>query len=98
VMNGHSRSPAETSVRLGLVDAGFPTPQPLAATAIGYDAPKVGIEFGNGTSRFDMQAGWTMISATDVRNPHIIVCLVRMAVIERGYPLWRLERVAGRRA
>ena len=98
LMDGGSRSSAETLVRLGLIDAGFPKPRRLAPTVIGYEAPMVGIEFGIATSSFGMKAGWTVISAADIRNRHVIVCLVRMAVIERGYPLWRLERVAGRGA
>jgi hypothetical protein len=82
-------------VRLALIDAGFPAPRTdLAGIALGYEAPMVGVEFGTGTKRL----GWQLISAAHVRNRHVVVCLVRMAVIERGYPLWRLQRVAVRRA
>jgi hypothetical protein len=103
LMDGGSQSPRETSVRLALIDAGFPTPRTQftvteentsALIAMGYEAPMVGVEFGTGTPEFLVRAGWTMIPAADVRNPQVIVYLVRAAVIERGYPLWRLQRLS----
>jgi hypothetical protein len=95
LMDGGSQSPRETSVRLALIDAGFPSPTYPGTTAMGYAAPMVGIEFGARTSELLMQAGWTMISAVSVRNPKIIAYLVRAAVIERGYPLSRLRKFSG---
>ena len=103
LMDGGSQSPRETLVRLALIDAGFPAPRtqfrvtdgntsPLIA--MGYEAPMVGVEFGTVISRLLVQAGWMMISAVDVRNPHVVVYLVRAAVIERGYPLWKLQRLS----
>ena len=86
-----------------LIDAGFPAPRTeftvtdgatLALVAMGYEAPMVGVEFGTGTPEFLVRAGWTMTPAADVHNPHVIVYLVRAAVIERGYPLWRLQRLS----
>jgi hypothetical protein len=103
LMDGGSQSPRESLVRLALIDAGFPAPRTeftvtdgttLALIAMGYEAPMVGVEFGTGTPEFLVRAGWTMISAADVHNPHVIVYLVRAAVIERGYPLWRLQRLS----
>jgi hypothetical protein len=61
---------------------------------MGYEAPMVGVEFGTVISGLLVQAGWMMISAVDVRNPHVVVYLVRAAVIERGYPLWKLQRLS----
>jgi hypothetical protein len=98
LMDGGSRSSRETLVRLSLIDAGFPKPKTLAAGAIGYDAPRVGIGFDVRVAESFTRTGWMMIPAGTAQNPHRIVCLVRMAVIERGYPPWRLERVAGGRA
>jgi len=103
LMDGKSQSPRETSVRLALVDAGFPAPRTQftvtegntsALIAMGYEAPMVGVEFGTGTPEFLVRAGWTMIPAADVHNRQVIVYLVRAAVIERGYPLWRLQRLS----
>jgi hypothetical protein len=103
LMDGGSQSPRESLVRLALIDAGFPAPRTeftvtdgatLALVAMGYEAPMVGVEFGTGTPEFLVRAGWTMIPAADVHNPHVIVYLVRAAVIERGYPLWRLQRLS----
>jgi|SRR4051812_41757426 hypothetical protein len=98
LMDGDSRSPRETLVRLSLIEAGFPKPKTLAPGAIGYDAPMVGIGFDIRAAELLTRAGWMMIPAGTAQNPHTIVCLVRLAVIERGYPPWRLERVAGGRA
>jgi hypothetical protein len=103
LMDGGAQSPRETSVRLALLDAGFPAPGTeftvtdgniSALIAMGYEAPMVGVEFGTDTAEFLVQGGWTMIRAADVRSPHVIVYLVRAAVIERGYPLWRLQRLS----
>jgi hypothetical protein len=91
LMDGGSRSPRETLIRLALIDAGFPAPRTeLAGIAMGYEAPMVGVEFGTGTPVL----GWTLIPAAEVRNRHVIVYLVRAAVIERGYPLWKLQRLS----
>jgi len=103
LMDGGAQSPRETSVRLALIDAGFPAPRTQFAVtdghasaliAMGYEAPMVGVDFGTGTPEFLVQGGWTMISAADVRNSQVIVYLARAAVIERGYPLWKLQRLA----
>ena len=89
LMDGGSKSPSETSVRLALIDAGFPAPRTdLVGMAMGYEAPMVGVEFGSGTPRL----GWKLIPAANMRSPHAIVYLVRAAVIERGYPPWRWQR------
>jgi len=103
LMDGGSQTPRETSVRLALIDAGLPAPRTdfrvvernnSALIAMGYEAPMVGIDFGTGTPEFLSRAGWTMIPATVVRNKHVVVYLVRAAVIERGYPLRRLRRLS----
>jgi hypothetical protein len=102
-MDSGSQSPRETSVRLALIDAGFPAPRTQfrvtdgnasAFIAMGYETPMVGVEFGTVTPGFLVQAGWMMIPAVNVRNPHVVVYLVRAAVIERGYPLWKLQRLS----
>jgi hypothetical protein len=54
----------------------------------------VGIEFGTGTPELLVRAGWMVIPAADVNNPQLTVYRVRAAVIERGYPLWRLHRLS----
>jgi hypothetical protein len=103
LMDGGSQSPRESLVRLALIDAGFPAPRTdftvtdgttPALIAMGYEAPMVGIEFATGTAEFLVRAGWTMIPAADMHNPQVIVYLVRAAVIERGYPLWKLQRLS----
>ena len=103
LIDGGSHTPRESLIRLALIDAGFPNPRTrftvtdgtnLALIAMGYVAPKVGVEFGISTTGFLLGAGWTMISADRVLNPKIIVYLVRAAVIERGYPLSRLRRLS----
>jgi hypothetical protein len=103
LMDGGSQSPRESLVRLALIDAGFPAPRTdftvtdgttPALIAMGYEAPMVGIEFATGTAEFLVRAGWTMIPAAGVHNPQVIVYLVRAAVIERGYPLWKLQRLS----
>lgn len=103
LMDGGSQSPRETLVRLALIDAGFPAPRTqftvtdgntAALIPMGYEAPMVGVEFGSDTPEFLVRGGWTMIPAGDARNPHVVVYLVRAAVIERGYPLWRLQRLS----
>jgi hypothetical protein len=103
LMDGGSQSPRESLVRLALIDAGLPAPRTdftitdgttLALIAMGYEAPLVGIGFGTGTPELLARAGWKMIPAADVNNPQLTVYLVRAAVIERGYPLWRLQRLS----
>jgi len=103
LMDGGSQSPRESLVRLALIDAGLPAPRTdftvtdgtsLALIAMGYEAPMVGIGFGTGTPELLVRAGWRMIAAADVNNPQLTVYLVRAAVIERGYPLWRLQRLS----
>jgi hypothetical protein len=61
---------------------------------MGYQAPMIGIEFGTGTPELLARAGWRMIPAADLNTPQLTVYLVRAAVIERGYPLWRLQRLS----
>jgi hypothetical protein len=106
LMDGGSQSPRESLARLALIDAGSPTPRTdftiggTTRIAMGYEAPRVGVQFGSDSSELLARAGWMMIPAVD-SPPRAIAGRVRMAVIERGYPLWRLqrlERVAGRRA
>jgi hypothetical protein len=103
LMDGGSRSPRESLVRLALIDAGLPAPRTnftvtdgttLAQIAMGYEAPMVGIEFGTGTPELLARARWRMIPAADVNKPQLTVYRVRAAVIERGYPLWRLQRIS----
>lgn len=102
-MDGGSQSPRETLVRLALIDAGLPAPRTqftvadgnaLTVIAMGYEAPMVGVEFGTGTPEFLLRTGWMMIPAVNVPNLHVVVYLVRAAVIERGYPLWKLQRIS----
>jgi hypothetical protein len=98
LMDGGSRSPRETLVRLALIDAGFPTPRTdftvvgTARMARGYEAPKVGVQFGSHSPELLAVAGWMMIPAAD-SPPRAIAGRIRMAVIERGYSLWRLQRL-----
>jgi hypothetical protein len=103
LMDGGAQSPRESLVRLALIDAGLPAPRTdftitdgtdLSLIAMGYEAPMVGIDFGAGTPELLVRAGWMMITAADVNNPQLTVYLVRAAVIERGYPLWRLQRLS----
>jgi hypothetical protein len=105
LMDGGSQSPRETLLRLALIDAGFPAPRTQflvtdgnsrARIAMGYEVPMVGVEFGPATPAFLVRLGWEMISAEHAYNMHAIVYLVRAAVIERGYPLWKLQRLARR--
>lgn len=100
LMDGGALTPRETAVRLTLIDRGLPTPRTdftVAGTtgnvrvAMGYDAPKVGVAF-------DMpgllpQTEWKLIPAGNLPIA-AIVYHVRAAVIERGYPLWRLQRLS----
>jgi len=98
LMDGGSQSPRETLVRLALIDAGFPTPRTdftvveTARMAMGYEAPKVGVQFGSDSPELLARAGWMMIPAVDSPS-RAIVGRMRMAVIARGYPLWRLQRL-----
>lgn len=103
LMDGGSQSPWESVVRLALIDAGFPAPRTqftvtdgkiAAPIAMGYEAPRVAVEFDAVPSEFVVRMGWRMIPAAESGNPKVIVGLVRAAVIERGYPLWRLCRLA----
>ncbi|WP_099037007.1 hypothetical protein [Mycobacterium neglectum] len=103
LMDGGSQSPQETMVRLALIDAGLPAPktrfavtdgEATAVIAMAYEAPMVGVEFSTVTPDIVVRQGWTMIRATDSVNPKVIVYLVRAAVIERGYPLWKLNRLS----
>jgi hypothetical protein len=102
LMDGGSQSPQETMVRLALIDAGLPAPKTqfavtdgtaTAVIAMAYEAPMVGIEFGTSTPDVVVRKGWTMIRVTDAVNPKVIAYLMRAAVIERGYPLWKLRRL-----
>jgi hypothetical protein len=103
LMDGGSQSPDETMVRLALIDWGLPAPTTqiairqgmvTAVIAMGYEAPRVGVEFGVATPEFVVEQGWTMIRAADAANPKVVAHLVRMAVVEAGYPLWKLRRAA----
>ncbi|MGZ5397660.1 MAG: hypothetical protein ACXWEI_20105 [Mycobacterium sp.] len=103
LMDGGSQSAVETVIRLALIDAGFPAPKTqiavkdgkaTAVIAMGYEAPMVGVEFGSITPDIVVRKGWTMIRATDSVNPKVVVYLVRAAVIELGYPLWKLHRLS----
>jgi hypothetical protein len=104
-MDGGSHTPKETLTRLALIDAGLPAPRTQfsltdgnteAVITMGYEAPKVGIEFGTSTTEFLERMGWMIIHAADPWNPLVTVYHVRTAVIERGYPLWRLQRLSRR--
>lgn len=100
LMDGGSASAVQTMVRLRLMDAGLPVPRThipvtdgtaLAYVALGYEAPKVGVVFGDQTPDVVVRSGWTMISTAHAFNIGGLICLVRTAVIDRGYPLWRLR-------
>lgn len=102
LMDGGSSSPRETLTRLALSDAGFPAPKTdftvtdgggSTRVAMGYDAPMVGVVFGEDSSGMQEKAGWRLIAAADA-TPPAIMCKVRMTVTERGYPLWRLQRLS----
>jgi hypothetical protein len=103
LMDGGSQSPEQTMVRLALIDAGLPAPktqfavtdgETAAVIAMAYEAPMVGVEFSTVAPDIVTRQGWTMVGATDSVNPKVIVYLVRAAVIERGYPLWKLHRLS----
>jgi hypothetical protein len=105
LMDGGSYSPKETVVRLALIDSGFPAPRTqilvgdgtrVALIAMGYEAPKVGVDFGTGQTEFLERAGWKLIPIGDAPNKHLVVYHVRVAVIRRGYPLWKLWRTSRR--
>ncbi|MGA5466140.1 hypothetical protein [Mycobacterium sp. NPDC050041] len=100
LMDGGSASAVQTMVRLKLMAAGLPAPRTqipvtdgtaLAHVALGYEAPKVGVVFGDEAPDVVLRSGWTMVSTTHAFNIGGLICLVRAAVIERGYPLWRLR-------
>ncbi|RWA20052.1 hypothetical protein [Mycolicibacterium elephantis] len=102
LMDGKAQSPRESMVRLALLDAGFPKPRTqftvtdgdsTATLAMGYEAPMVTVQFTSTTPEFIERIGWRTISAADSRNPLVVAGLVRFAVIERGYPLWKLRRL-----
>lgn len=102
-MDGGSQSPEETTVRLALIDAGLPAPKTrfevtdgkaTAVIAMAYEAPMVGVEFGASTPDVVVRTGWTMIRVADAINPKAVTFLVRAAVNERGYPLWKLHRLS----
>lgn len=103
LMDGGAQSGYQTMVRLALIDAGFPAPatqitvtggKGIALIAMGYQAPKVAIEFGTTTPEFVVQNGWTMIRATESVSPKVVAYLMRAAVVERGFPLWKLRRLS----
>lgn len=103
LMDGGSQSPRETMVRLALMDAGFPAPktqlavmdaESRAVIAMGYEAPMVGVEFGSAPLDVLARKGWTMICGAGAVNPKVVVYLVRAAVVELGYPLWKLHRLS----
>ena len=105
LMDGGSHTPKETLTRLALIDAGLPAPRTQFTLTDGntrevlsmaYEEPRVGIEFGTGTTEFVAQRGWLLIHAADAQNPFATVYQVRSAVIERGYPLWRLQKLSRR--
>ena len=105
LMDGGSHTPKETLTRLALIDAGLPAPRTQFTLTDGntrevlsmaYEAPKVGIEFATGTTELLERTGWMVIDAADARNPLVTVYHVRSAVIERGYPLWRLQKLSRR--
>lgn len=102
LMDGGAKSPAATAVRLALIDAGFPVPRTQfevtdgkahAIVELGYEGPKVGVHFGGDAPELLERLGWAMIRA-DAKNPLVVVYLVRAAVIERGFPLYRLRIAA----
>lgn len=101
-MDGGSRSARETMTRLALIDAGLPTPRTdftlnhngsVTRVAMGYDAPMVGVVFGADAAGRDETTGWLLIPVADAVPPAIAV-RVRMTVIERGYPPWRLHQLS----
>lgn len=102
LMDGGAQSPWESMVRLALLDCGFPKPRThftvtdgdsTATLAMGYEAPMVAVQFTSTTPEFIERIGWRTISAADSGNPLVVAGLVRFAVIERGYPLWKLRRL-----
>ena len=105
LMDGGSFSPKETVVRLALIDAGLPAPRTqflvgdgtrVALIVMGYEAPKVAVDFGTGQTEFLERAGWKLIPTGDPPNKHLVAHHVRVAVFKRGYPRWKLRRLARR--
>ncbi|RAV14005.1 hypothetical protein DQP55_09780 [Mycolicibacterium sp. GF69] len=104
LMDGGSQSPQETATRLAMIAAGLPPPRTdftitdgndRMRVAMGYDAPMVGVVVGVDDSSLAVRAGWKVIDAINARAMTTAV-LVRMAVIERGYPVHRLQQLARR--
>ncbi|MFV9633124.1 hypothetical protein [Mycobacterium neumannii] len=102
LMDGGSQSPQETAVRLAIRAAGLPPPRTdftitdgddSLRIAMGYAAPKVGVAFGVDRSVAAAQMGWEVIDALNA-NAKATAVLVRMAVVERGYPVWRWPQLA----
>ncbi|WP_234783651.1 hypothetical protein [Mycolicibacterium celeriflavum] len=102
LMDGGSLSPQETSPRLAMIAAGLPPPKTdftindgndSLRIAMGYDPPKVGVVFGVDDPGVAAQMGWKVIDGSNAAALTTAV-LARMAVIERGYPLWRLQQLA----
>ncbi len=102
LMDGGSKSPQATKVRLALIDAGFPAPSHQITVSdggittlieMGYDAAKVGIDFGSSATHVLERMEWMIITA-HAKNPLTVVYLVKAAVIERGFPLYRLQKIS----
>jgi hypothetical protein len=102
LLDGGSTSPKATLLRLALMDAGFPAARtriPVtdgktdAFVELGYEAPMVGVAFGGEAPELPGRLGWTMIRA-DMRTLPAVVYQVRAAVIQRGFPLYKLRRAA----
>jgi len=94
LMDGGSHTPYETMVRLELIDSGLPAPRTQftvtdggasAVLAMGYEAPKVAVEFDSVTPEFVQRQGWTIVRASHAYNKYAIAYLVRAAVIEAGW-------------
>lgn len=103
LMDGGSGSPYKTTVRLALVDAGLPAPgtqitatdgKATAVIAMGYEGPKVAIDFGPAATEFVALEEWAIIRACHAYNTDAIAYLVRAAVIEAGYSVWTLRRLS----
>lgn len=104
LMDGGSSSATATRIRLKLVGAGFPAPrtqipvsdgQALTHVALGYEAPRVGVVVGDRAPEILTRMGWTMISTAHASSLGAVVYLVRAALIERGFPPWRLRQESG---
>jgi hypothetical protein len=108
LMDAGSQSPKETWLRLVLIDAGLPVPRTQikvtdgrteAFVDMGYDEPRVGVEYDGDHHRTDRsqyvhdigraemleRMGWIVFRVIAEHSPRFIIHRVRQAFARRGY-------------